>query len=170
MSNVLGVSQGIKFPSSQFSSSNANTLDDYEEGDWTMGIAFGGASAGVTYGLRTGKYTKIGRTVTVTGQLNITSPGSSTGAATITGLPFTVGASGGFYASSSIRYENITYTGMMQNFAATGSTEIFLEQYSVLGGQSVISNTNFLSSSSLLISIPFTFDSLSSCFTIQYFP
>jgi hypothetical protein len=43
----------------------ANALDDYEEGTWTMGVSFGGASVGVTYSNSTGTYTKIGRQVTV---------------------------------------------------------------------------------------------------------
>jgi hypothetical protein len=48
----------------------ANALDDYEEGTWTMGVSFGGASVGVTYNANTGTYTKIGRQVTVNGILN----------------------------------------------------------------------------------------------------
>jgi hypothetical protein len=35
----------------------ANALDDYEEGEWTMGVAFGGASVGVTYTLNGRNYT-----------------------------------------------------------------------------------------------------------------
>jgi hypothetical protein len=80
---------GIIFPGTQVPSADANTLDDYEEGTWTMGISFGGASVGVTYGGSTGTYTKIGRQVTVNGYLLLSNKGSSTGTAKITGLPFT---------------------------------------------------------------------------------
>jgi hypothetical protein len=76
---VLDLNQGqIKFPATQVPSADANTLDDYEEGTWTMGIAFGGASVGVTYATaNAGKYTKIGRQVTVTGYIELlTSKGS----------------------------------------------------------------------------------------------
>jgi hypothetical protein len=67
---VLDLNQGqIKFPATQVPSADANTLDDYEEGTWTMGIAFGGASVDVTYSANTGTYTKIGRQVTVSGYL-----------------------------------------------------------------------------------------------------
>jgi hypothetical protein len=153
LSERINISQdGIKFNGD---TAAANALDDYEEGTWTMGISVGGGSTGVVYGLRTGQYTKIGRQVTVTGQLNITNIGSSTGFATITGLPFTVGALGGFYASSANRWENITYTGMLQTFAATSTTEIYLEQYSITGLQSPLTNANFLSSSSILISLTY---------------
>jgi hypothetical protein len=67
-----------------------NALSDYEQGTWTMGVAFGGASVGVTTSLNTGTYTKIGRQVTLNGYLQLTSKGSSTGVAVITGLPFTI--------------------------------------------------------------------------------
>ena len=52
---------GITFPATQAASSNANTLDDYEEGTWTpvpTGITFAGTAS------YTANYTKIGRLVT----------------------------------------------------------------------------------------------------------
>jgi hypothetical protein len=79
---------GITFPSGQNASSNANTLDDYEEGVWTPTLAFGGNSVGITYNPRNGTYTKVGNLVTATCVLNLSSKGSSTGLATITGFPF----------------------------------------------------------------------------------
>jgi len=80
---------GITFPASQSASTNANTLDDYEEGTWTPVLAFGGASAGITYNSRGATYTKIGRQVTINVAVSLTNKGSSAGAATLTGLPFT---------------------------------------------------------------------------------
>ncbi len=61
------------------------TLDDYEEGTWTPSI--GGTA---TYNVQAGRYTKIGRQVTIEAMLYINAIG--TGAATfmISGLPFTV--------------------------------------------------------------------------------
>jgi hypothetical protein len=80
---------GITFPATQSASSDANTLDDYEEGTWTPGVLFGGAAVGVVYtASNTGFYTKIGRVVTVTFSLDVSNKGSSTGVAVITGLPF----------------------------------------------------------------------------------
>jgi hypothetical protein len=80
----------LAFPAAQNPSADANTLDDYEEGLWTPALQFGGAAAGMTYGATpAGRYTKIGRTVFATGSLALTAKGSSTGAATIAGLPFT---------------------------------------------------------------------------------
>ena len=58
---------GITFPATQSASSDANTLDDYEEGTWTptqgSGLTVVGAFSSA------GKYTKIGRQVYVSGQV-----------------------------------------------------------------------------------------------------
>jgi hypothetical protein len=51
---------GIAFPSTQVSSSNANTLDDYEEGTWTP---TDGSAAGLTFTSASGFYIKTGRVV-----------------------------------------------------------------------------------------------------------
>lgn len=79
----------LVFPATQNPSANANTLDDYEEGSWTPSLSFGGSASGVTYSVQTGRYTKIGRLVTVEVRITLTSNGTGTGGATITGCPFT---------------------------------------------------------------------------------
>ena len=45
------------------SNTDANTLDDYEEGTWTPAVQFDVGSPTVTYGTRAGTYVKIGRMV-----------------------------------------------------------------------------------------------------------
>jgi hypothetical protein len=85
---------GITFPATQVASADANTLDDYEEGTWTPTVAFGGNSVSQTYNTQTGNYTKIGRQVFVQCFVNMSDKGSSTGDATITGLPFTSNSGG----------------------------------------------------------------------------
>ena len=72
------------------SATAANLLADYEEGNWTPGVSFGGASVGVAYNSQLGVYVKVGKMVWCGFYLRTTSNGSSTGAANITGLPFTV--------------------------------------------------------------------------------
>jgi hypothetical protein len=133
----------------------ANALDDYEEGTWTMGIAFGGASVGVTFAANTGQYTKVGRKVTVTGQMVFTNKGSSTGGASITGLPFTSGSAGGFYGSAALRLENLTYTGRIQSYSNVNDTSIFLEELSEAGAASTITNSDFANNTSILLSLTY---------------
>jgi hypothetical protein len=52
---------GITFPATQSASSDANTLDDYEEGTWTVTLS-GSISGSTTNGF-SGFYTKIGNLV-----------------------------------------------------------------------------------------------------------
>jgi len=74
---------GITFPATQSTSSNANTLDDYEEGTWTPNVIDGTN----TYALRNGSYVKIGRVVYIQGFIVLTT-GTGNGNR-IDGLPFT---------------------------------------------------------------------------------
>jgi hypothetical protein len=85
---------GITFPASQSASSDANTLDDYEEGTW--GYAFACTSGTITKSgtFTNGLYTKIGRQVTVTGFLLVSSVSSPSGSLSITGLPFPITTTG----------------------------------------------------------------------------
>lgn len=66
------------------------TLTIYNEGTWTPALLFGGASTGITYGTQTGTYTRIGNRVWVHCTIVLTSKGSATGSASISGLPYTV--------------------------------------------------------------------------------
>ena len=79
-----GSGSGITFPATQSASSDANTLDDYEEGTWTPTDASG---AGLNFTSPAGVYTKIGRQVTLIARL-IWPTNASTANAEIGGLPF----------------------------------------------------------------------------------
>jgi hypothetical protein len=79
---------GITFPATQSASTDANTLDDYEEGTWTPTITFGGNQTGQTYAIQVGRYTKVGNLVTVIGNAQLLSSGSATGALAMSNLPF----------------------------------------------------------------------------------
>jgi hypothetical protein len=76
---------GITFPATQSASTDANTLDDYEEGTWTPADASG---AGLSFTSVDARYTKIGNLVTV--YVVLTYPVTASGSqAKISGLPFT---------------------------------------------------------------------------------
>jgi len=75
---------GITFPATQSASSNANTLDDYEEGAWTPSVG-GTATYNTTYTV--GFYTKIGRQVTLNYSIQITSLGTGN-PTTVINAPF----------------------------------------------------------------------------------
>jgi hypothetical protein len=86
---VSSTGVGIAFPADQTTvgaSSDANTLDDYEEGTWTP---IDSSGAGLTFASPSGKYTKIGRQVTAWAALTYPSTADGSNSA-IGGLPFTI--------------------------------------------------------------------------------
>jgi hypothetical protein len=87
---------GVQFPATQSASSDANCLDDYEEGTWTPVIAGSSTAGTATYSSAVGRYTKIGNRVFIQCYVEWSS-GTGTGSLWITGLPFTAAnISGGF--------------------------------------------------------------------------
>ena len=90
-SAVVELNQGqLKFPETQNASSDANTLDDYEEGVHTVS----GTDDSGTFTLQSGgdtlSYTKIGRQVTVAGELQINDLSSAGSGGLRFSLPFAV--------------------------------------------------------------------------------
>lgn len=151
--DLSGAAAGqIKFPATQNPSADANTLDDYEEGTFTPTLRFGGASVGMTFSSQLGRYTKIGRLVTIHILLVITAKGSSTGVATIGALPFTVGTapqgSAAFFASS------MTTVAMPLSVPTAGDTQ--LELFDFTGSTTVALNDTDFGASTLHISQSYT--------------
>jgi hypothetical protein len=111
---------GITFPATQSASSNANTLDDYEEGTWTPALQFGFASTGITYATQLGTYTKIGNLVQARFTIVLSSKGAATGNATVDGLPFTANAGGSaatiFASNFAANAPQIGYAGGSTNY------------------------------------------------------
>ena len=88
---------GITFPAAQSASSDANTLDDYEEGSWTPTV--GGTA---TYNAQTGRYRKVGALCTISCEMHINTIGTGSTLA-IYGAPFTP-ASGSGSSSGAVAY------------------------------------------------------------------
>jgi hypothetical protein len=59
---------------------------------WTPGVAFGGGTTGITYSLQSGSYIQLGNLVVAGFVITVSNKGSSSGAATITGLPVSMGS------------------------------------------------------------------------------
>lgn len=103
---------GIAFPSTAVAVSDPNTLDDYEEGNWTPTPTNLTVVGTPTY---TGRYTKIGRLVFVTLLVtSTTSTASTAGTTYFSGLPFTpatVGTAGFANADATNSYgTNLLFT------------------------------------------------------------
>jgi hypothetical protein len=126
-SAVPNAGTGITFPATQSASSNANTLDDYEEGTWTPTV--GGTA---THSSQLGSYVKIGKTVTVTFDIAVTTLG--TGSTTnIQGLPFGVGSGAandgatGYFSAIAINVIGLTCYG------AAGTNSIYFNSMAAAG-------------------------------------
>ena len=90
----------IIFPATQSASANANTLDDYEEGAWTVEIGddnLDGCGETQVYDVQVGRYTNIGNRIFFSFRVRITNLGGLTTSegARIVGLPFTAAGGGG---------------------------------------------------------------------------
>jgi hypothetical protein len=123
-----GSGSGITFPATQSASSDANTLDDYEEGTFTP-TAAGTSTAGTgTYSSQLGRYTKIGRLTYFTITL-AWSAHTGTGGISIRGLPFSQWSPSGERYSYNIVAETLTYSGQLVTLN-DGSTAFALLQQS----------------------------------------
>ena len=78
----------IKFPATQNASSDANTLDDYEEGLFGVSITCTSGTVTLDSGYNTIGYIKVGNMVNITGFLYVNSVSSPTGNFSFP-LPFT---------------------------------------------------------------------------------
>jgi hypothetical protein len=84
---------GIAFPATAVAVADVNTLDDYEEGSWTPSQGSGLTLVGAFSS--TGKYTKIGNVVTVTGTVSgATSVACASVALLTENLPFQASITG----------------------------------------------------------------------------
>lgn len=133
----------LPFPASQSASADANTLDDYEENTFTPGLTFGGGSTGMTFGLQSGVYTKIGNTVRFTANVTLTAKGSSTGALLMTGLPFTAAAT--LDVPVALRANNLAVgigETMLCGQVVASSTTIELRRFGTGGTSPAMDNTD----------------------------
>ena len=124
---------GITFPATQSASSNANTLDDYEEGTWTPVIVGSSTAGTASHSPQIGRYTSIGRMVQFECAVEY-SAGTGTGNLRVSGLPFTV--VGNSFAPTTCNLESITLSA--NNYASpyvqSGDTYILMSQNPIGGG------------------------------------
>jgi hypothetical protein len=118
---------GITFPATQSASSDANTLDDYEEGTWTP-TYFGSSTAGTTtYNHQDGTYVKIGNSVYCECYLDWTAT-TGTGDGLVGGLPVATSSYGTdsralFYIGA---YSGYSITGTLSGIVVQSGTNMLL--------------------------------------------
>jgi len=109
---------GITFPPTANPSTDANTLDDYEEGTWTPSLG-----GNTTYNSQSGNYIKIGKMVFVEAQIFVNSIGTGS-TSIVSGLPFTSATQVGARSTLSVSSfystaNNVIFMALYLNSAAT---------------------------------------------------
>jgi hypothetical protein len=129
--NTAADGRGIAFPAAQSASTDANTLDDYEEGIFTPTV---GGTWTANPSSMTGTYTKVGRLVTIQILFNGLATKASATSGWIDGLPFNVVSTG----TGAVCDSNVSNVGLC--FAAN-STRVWLTANSFSPGANYLSLT-----------------------------
>jgi hypothetical protein len=140
----LYLSGGVVFGSTG-GSVTSKTLDDYEEGTWTPTLSFGGAAVGLAYTSQVGRYTKVGRQVTVQIGIYLSSKGTSAGGAVVNGLPFNVTTQAGGFTSYAGTFKGAGMASLSNatNVIANENTTTLLLEENNASGASALTNANF---------------------------
>lgn len=143
---IVGTSgKGIDFSATANSSGTMTSelLSDYEEGTWTPAYSTNGTGFTTMTMDPTvvGRYTKIGRMVTVFAYMttdDVDATGA-TGNVVVTGLPFTVSGSNGFFAGSIAFIRFFAASGFpCAAYAQTSTTYIRLEKRAASNGATAL--------------------------------
>ena len=136
---------GITFPATQSASTDANTLDDYEEGTWTPTLNFSGGAGSLSYATRNGTYTKIGRVVYLAMDI-VFSKGTASGTLdTVSGIPFNAS---GMTFSSGAAIDNMNSLSGSPIWGVSGGT---LYIYMTATGLLTVINASSMGASSNVI-------------------
>jgi hypothetical protein len=111
----------IAFPATAVPSADANTLDDYEEGTWTLTVTCG-TSGTVTLAAaqNTGAYTKNGRIISIQGRFTVDSVSSPVGSIAIN-VPFSSAA------QTELEMRSVGNVNLADiNYVATGWVSAFI--------------------------------------------
>ena len=111
---VMAVPNGIELGSgTDFTS--ANTLNDYEEGDWTPTVGGASGAGSTSGGAFYGKYIKIGKLVFASFSIANTTISSASGHLTIGGFPFNNSGTGDREANGCMRVYGVNLEALGSN-------------------------------------------------------
>jgi len=130
---------GIAFPATQVASSDANTLDDYEEGTFTFtATGFTTSQTGTAY------YTKIGNQVTL--RIPDLAAVSNTTLCTITGLPVELRSQAAYTSYARVYNASTTYNGHLYGGHAN-TIEVYFDPaesaFTASGVKGITNKVNF---------------------------
>ena len=155
---------GLSFPATQDASTDANTLDDYEEGTWTPAFAASGATFNYAANGQIGSYTKIGRKVTITARLQLATSGNTLVGQplTISGLPFACRTSTNLaFTAACAFFSIVTSISGLHGVIASGGSSITVYGVVAAGGTQfeVMSDTDMSATAGTIIIVTATYES-----------
>jgi hypothetical protein len=148
---IVANGQGVDFSATP-GTGTSELFADYEEGTFTPTVIGTSTAGTATYAVQLGKYTKVGRLVTVEIYVNWSS-GTGTGSLTVGNFPFTIGSN--VYGSASIWGEiSLTALNYLSNRMLAGGTAVDLFNAPVGGG--VTNPVAYQASGSLMITATYS--------------
>lgn len=136
-------------------SADGAVLDDLEPqtGAFTPGIAFGGGATGITYSAQTGTYIKISNVYMAFAFVALTAKGTSTGQATLTGLPATPASVGGASVGYFANFTGLAGTPLLLVDSNAGGPRFYVPGAASAAG---LTDTSFTNTSQIRLSFIFT--------------
>lgn len=132
----LQIVDGVGFPATAVASSDANTLDDYEEGTWTPTVRGTTIAGAVTYSFQQGRYTKMGNLVFIELTVSWTAH-SGTGQLQISNFPFSQNSGyngSSIFASWGLGFTMSANTQLLVGNMTSGTSAVGLREYPLAGG------------------------------------
>jgi len=136
----------------------ANTLDDYEEGTWTI-ILEDVSDRAFTLSSNTGTYIKIGGQVTVTGIIEASAINSASGNCRISGLPFNILGNQRNYSSMVCGYAAglaITAGTSISGYGTINSNNLNLTNFDATTGTTNLTAAKFSAGGSIIFTFTYT--------------
>jgi hypothetical protein len=130
---------------------DADTLDWYEEATFTPSLTFGGGSTGLTYGVQSGRYTRVGNKVFFHLRITLSAVGSSTGVASISGLPYALGGSVPFDIPAPGVNGAAALAGPVSVRVVGSSLDLYHISVVATGARAALTHANFTAATDLTI-------------------
>lgn len=125
---------------------------ELETSTFTPSLEFGGGTTDITYAAQSGFYVRVGNALTINVYIALSNKGSSTGSATITGLPFSNGtAHAAFTTFTDDISLSLTYTTFGTRIAPSQQFLRLFETGSLVGIQN-LTDSNFQNDSQIFVS------------------
>lgn len=122
------------------------------KGTFTPVLKFGGGTTGLTYTTQTAQYLQVGKLIHFDIQIALSSKGSSTGAATITGLPFS-SAQNGFAGMCYFNNTAGNFASYTMGLIQGAGIQL---NYALAGGVANLADTDFTNSATIFLNGTYT--------------